>query len=112
MFIAKLAGKSTTPITGRLLFGGFNTECGDPDDPIILVLPNGDPSYYPVAAFAARKQGKLAVILETGGPLCHLAITANESDRLVVMLLPKARETLREGASCTINPNTCSLDLN
>ena len=68
-------------------------------DPI-LVLPNGGVQYYETIAFTARiaqqKGWDVSVILERGGPTCHI-VTSMREKGIIVMHLPKALELLKEG---------------
>lgn len=97
-FVAFLSGGGASPFTGIITHALPHVDYGSKEHPVILVLPNGNPDYYPLVANTARRQGSVGVILERGGPLCHLAVVANESpEKYAVGFLPNARELLPEG---------------
>jgi len=91
-------------ITGRVVFAQASQEyVANKDEWLILVYENGEPENYPSMAFSRRaSQGRIAVLLEVGGASCHLAITGREND-IPMMVLPNAKQILREGDRIKFN---------
>lgn len=77
----------------------------DIDNPI-LVFPNGNVEFYETIVYTLRKNKKLVVIVEKGGPNCHLLINAREKQNLSVLHLPFALQKLHDNSKVSVDLKT------
>lgn len=86
---------------GTIIHGKQMTEY-DIENPI-LVFPNGNVEFYETIVYTLRKNKKLVVVVEKGGPNCHLLINAREKQNLSVLHLPFALQKLSNNSKASIN---------
>ena len=112
MFVARISGGATGKIRGRIVHAGIDRDYGSATDPVILVIPHGGVEYYTTVVSSARLCGRVGVVMASGGATCHLAINVNEkAGSVALMLLPDALSKLPDGAMATLDPLTCSIEL-